>query len=357
MYLSQLQLFGVFPFGDVRIPFARDGEPRMITVIHGSGGTGKTSILKAISGTRPGYATMLQLPSSDLHTPPYAMCEWLLGDDDASRPHPLLVITPNVKPPSLGDTATLYRREQMLFDRRAKERGFAFVAFPTTRWFSRQSIALNAPVRTLARYDVRQPLTFDDAGRNDLTRESKQALCYAAAGMALSAVWEQSVKSSRPNPQHGALRALHEAMISFVNEIIGLAGCRYHGVDPISFEPMFTNGSGRMMPFEGLPRHVRHLVAFTAVTVRAVWAANPGRSPQHSEGVVLIDDLDLHQDDRTLQHLLASLRGGMPRIQWVVSTSSAEFAATCATEDVIALRQRVEDDRVELYRGAQAVTH
>jgi hypothetical protein len=53
-------------------------------------------------------------------------------------------------------------------------------------WFSRQPIALSAPARTVARYDVRASASGDDATRSDLARETKQALVYAAIAAALS---------------------------------------------------------------------------------------------------------------------------------------------------------------------------
>ncbi len=164
------------------LPFGDDsGAPRSVTVIHGSGGVGKTTLLCAIASTRPGYAVLPQVPTAVGAEAPAVVCDWVLGPDDPTRPHPLTVATPTpsfrVEPSDAAEVVR--RREQALFDRRAREGGFAHVAIGATRWFSRQPIAFSAPLRSIARYDVRAPAPQDEAARTDLARETKQALGYA----------------------------------------------------------------------------------------------------------------------------------------------------------------------------------
>ena len=125
MYLAHAELIGVAPFGHITFPFRNaDGDPRMVTVVQGAGGVGKTALLQILACTRPGHATVLMgrnMPEAK--APAHAMCEWVLDDDDDQRPHPLIVMTPNVPPRNDDEANVLRRREQALFDRRAKERG------------------------------------------------------------------------------------------------------------------------------------------------------------------------------------------------------------------------------------------
>src|SRR4051812_15860824 len=159
--------------------------PRPVTVLFGADGIGKTTLLTALSMTRPGYA-LPPLPhprpngAPTQDEPPAVVTEWLLGDDDPARPHPLLVASPSaVLASETSDAAVARRREQALFDRRAQtEGGFVFVGFSGARWFSRNANMLSTPERTILRYDVRQPGSFDDPTRADLTRETKQVLAY-----------------------------------------------------------------------------------------------------------------------------------------------------------------------------------
>jgi hypothetical protein len=352
MYLSGARLVGVGPFEDEVFPFSDDdGDPRMLTVVYGASGVGKTSLLSAIAATRPGHAIALQPeldPTGEATGPVFAVCDWRLGMDDPDRPHLLRVSSPTARLSDDEVVETMRRREQALFDRLAKENGFAFSSFSAARWFSRQPLALHAPARTVGRYDVRAPTSFDDASRSDLGRETKQALAYAAIGQALAAT---SGGHGR-RPEHLG-RAMHTA----VNSLVGLARFEYRGLDPQSFEPLFRDESGRLRGFDALPTQARHLVAFAALTVRTMAAAYPVRDPLEAEGVVLIDEVDLYQDRGDVERLVPALRSALPAVQWILTTSSAAVAGTADTRDVLALRRTRDKHRVEVFAGTAARTH
>ena len=76
-----------------------------------------------------------------------------------------------------------------------------------------------------------------------------------------------------------------------------------------------------------------------------------------SQGVVLIDDVEMHQDIAVQRALLPALRRALPRVQWIVTTSSPEIAQGCEASEVLALRRMPSSDRVELYEGELAVVH
>ncbi len=348
MYLASVRLVGIGPFDDVAVPFCHDdGEPRLVTVVHGGGGVGKTSLLAAISMTRPGHCIaptpgmLRQLPA------PQIITEFRLGLDDPDRPHPLCLATPNARVFAADDAEMMRRREQALFDKLARERGFVFVSLGASRWFSRQPIALSAPLRSVARYDVRAASAFDDASHSDLARETKQALAYAAVTGALTA------GGGGPS-EFGALAT---AMEHAVNELVGLAGFEYRGVEPRSLEPQFSSPDDELVAFDGLPTRARHLVAMGALTVRALWAAYPDCDPLGAEGVAVVDEIDLHQDEAVQTGLVPALRRALPGVQWIVTTTSPVVAASCDAASVIALRKTAQRSGVDLYVGASARTH
>jgi hypothetical protein len=354
MYLLRAELHGVGPFDHLELSFTDAQEqPRRMSVIHGGGGVGKTSLLSAIGTSRPGHATVQQprpeqLKLADGSASSWAAADWLLGQDDPERPHPLRVASPNVKLPGPEDQELTRRREQALFDRVAGEGGFAFLSIAATRWFSRQPIAISAPSRGVARYDVKQPAGLDDATRSDLSRETKQALAYAEIGTALA----------ERCPLEGEIRldTLGPAMLKVVDRLVSLTGFVYLGLDAVSWEPMFRSTDGARLPFDALPTRARHLVAFGALAVRTLWAAYPDRDPRIAEGVVLIDEVDLHQDAAVALKLPASLRAALPSVQWIVTTHSPVLAAGAAAGEVLALRAGTEG-RVELHAGPSAITH
>lgn len=356
MHLIRAHLFGVGPFGETTLPFCDDeGVPRRVVVVHGSGGAGKTLLLSAINATRPGHVVVLSASAlggyaapEASENPPKAACEWRLGLDDPERPHPLLTATPGAKL-GLPDEIELFRRrEQTLFDKNAQTGGFAFLLLPAQRWFSRQPVSINAPLRTIARHDLRTQGTLEDGARADLSRETKQALAYAEIGSALAQAG--SDKGRR-------LDLLGSAMRHSLAALLGLVGFSYRGLDAASFEPMFEDAEGRERPFDALPTRVRHLIAFAVLPVRMLFAAYPGADPTEAEGVVAIDEADLHQDPQTLLGLIAALNRALPRVQWILTTSSATLASSADTRDVLALRRLPDGDRVELCVGEAARTH
>lgn len=334
--------------------------PRAVTVLFGADGVGKTTLLGALSVTRPGYA----LPPSPYPGPPrpqaalalasggaaaphdepaFVVTEWVLGDDDPERPHPLVVASPSaVLAGETTESAGARRREQALFDRRAQhDGGFVFVGFSGARWFSRAANMLSVPERSILRYDVRHPASFDDPTRADLTRETKQALAYAGIAHALGG----------DSAEYTHLARLDAGMRAVADVMLEPFGFTYAGVSPISLEPEARDTSGKIVTFDALPRPARHLVSFGALTLRALFAAYPhAESPTESEGVVAIDDIESQQDPAMLRGLVPLLRRALPNVQWILTTASSQLAMACDPSAVVALR-RDETKRIEVGEG------
>ncbi len=355
MHLARARLFGVAPFGQLEADFCdAHGEPRPVTVVHGGAGVGKTTLIQALANTRPGHATLANALGTTDEGPLKITCAWHLGEDEPARPHPLVVGTPGGTP--TGEAAVLQRREQALFDRRAREQGgFVFLLFPANRWFSRQAVSIHAPTRNVMRYDVRSTTAFDHTSSADLTRETKQALAYAAIAAAL--VSGNAPTRSLSTRKAIDPRTLGAAMRETVDEIVRLTGFRYEGLEPLSFEPRFISPGGRSLTFDALPTRTRHLVAYVAITLKTLWAAYPNSDPRAAEGVVAIDDAELHQDAHVLAELIATLRSTLLGVQWIFTTSSPSLAAAAGPGQVLALRRMTQDDEVSVFADQQARTH
>lgn len=347
MHLLRMRLSGLGPFDELDLNFSNDdGEPRSMTVVHGGGGVGKTTLLTALANTRPGNAVVHSVTNTERETPGSAVCEFLLGQDDPERLHALVVASPNARVHTDDESELLRRREQAFFDRVARESGFVLVALGSHRWFSRQPVALVGPGRSLARYDVRSSVSGDEPSRGDLGRETKQALAYAAIAGALA-----GADASRRR-----FEALAHAMTHAVNHLVELVGFKFAGLDPLTLEPLFMDGE-RTRPFDALPTRARHLVAFAALPVRALWAAYPHRDPLDAEGIVAIDEVDLQQAPAVLGRLAPTLKRTLPHVQWVLAATSPLVAAACEASEVVALRTSPEHGGVEHYTGTQALTH
>lgn len=375
MRLLGLRLKNVGPFEDTFVRFAEGagghatttgtiGEPsagtddegaddggvcetpaaRPLTVLFGGGGIGKTTLLAALAVTRPGYA-IPPPPTPGVRPvraaegePSYAVTEWLLGEDDPERPHPLVVASPTaVLPGESNDAAIARRREQALFERRAQsDGGFVFVGFSGARWFSRTPNMLSTPERSVLRYDVRHPVSFDDPTRADLTRETKQVLAYAAIARALGA----------GHAEHAHLARFDAALREVADVLLAPFGFSYAGTSPLTLEPEARAGS-RVVALDALPRPARHLLSFGVLTLRALFAAYPrADEPRELEGVAAIDDVEAQQDPSMLRVLPALLKSALPNVQWILTTSSTQLALACAPGEVIALRRT--EERIEV---------
>jgi hypothetical protein len=351
MRLSHIELYGTGSLSGVKLGFGE--EPRGLTVLFGADGVGKTTVLSAIASTRPGHALPIiprRSRATEEEAPrevPFAIAEWMLGDDDPERPHPLRVASPNAQIADDGESA-LRRREQALFDKRAQDRGgYAFAAFSGARWFSRTPVMLATPERTVIRYDVRASASFDDASRADLTRETKQVLSFAGIASALEK--EQGA---------GDLAALDAALRDVASIALAPFHAQYDGVHPRTLEPIFSF-EGRDAIFEDLPRGARHLLAIMAGAVRVLHGAyaSSDKPVRAREGVVLVDDLEAQQDTALLRHIPALLKAALPRVQWIVATSATPVTLGCERDEVVALRREPDEGRVVVHEGAFAVLH
>ncbi|MET0413623.1 MAG: hypothetical protein ABW217_20105 [Polyangiaceae bacterium] len=328
--------------GDFHVSFAgEDGNPRPVTLIYGGPGSGKTTVLAAIAGTRPGYAASLSPRSSD--APCFARCEWLSGIDEPDHAHGLAVYSPNA-PDGFRPKDPASSREAVFFDRLARDGGFVFVSFAAVRWFSKAPLMLSTPERTVLRYDVRASEPFDDASRNDLTRDVKQTLTYAAVVRVL------------PQREDARHRVLGEFMSQLIDDLAQLSGYRYAELDPATLEPSFVTPSGQALRFDAIPSALKHAVAFGALTVRALWAAYPGVAPAHSQAVVAIDEIELHQDATLASALIDVLTRHLPNVQWVITTRSSALLGCRDADEILALGP-VEQRGVAIYDGSDARVH
>jgi hypothetical protein len=352
MHLASARLVGLGPIDDTTFRFGDSLEsPRRTTVILGGGGVGKTTLLAAIASTRPGHAVAQRARRSG--EPAYVVTEWALGADDPARPHTLRVASPNAVLDEAEDVAVLHRREQVVFDRKASEGGYALIAFSGGRWFSRAPLLLGGADRVLARHDPKASAVFDDPTRADLARETKQALATSllAAAIARSTPWASPEAVSKADSLERAVRAA-------VGPVARLSGHTFLGVDPSTFEPMFEGSTGGpLLAFDDLPVQARTLVAFGALVVRALHGAWPRADAREAEGVVLVDDAELHLDAAARRGLVPALREALPNVQWIIATASPDIASACDAGEVLALKRLEGSAQVELYEGELAVVH
>ena len=352
MYLERARVVGLGPFERLEVELCDlPNEPRLLTIVHGDGGTGKTTLLAAIAATRTGnhvvQSSVYRRPASK----PHAVCEWRLGSEDPERPHPLIVTTPGFSADDDDQAEQLRRREVVHFDRIANEAGgFAFVGLPGTRRYPKASLVVGDPARTVLRPDARGAPGFQDPNGVDMTRPIKLILAYAGISAALAD--SASGDEAGPDP-----RALGLALTAALDELLGLIGHRYRGLSPRTFEPRFETPGGELLPFDALSMQARQLVCLATIPTHQLWIANRGHDPRDAEGVIAVDDLEANLSDTVLLELPATLRQILPRAQWLLATSSPSVAHAAPIGATMTLRREPGSDRIEAYEGELALTH
>ncbi|MFV8749078.1 hypothetical protein ACNOYE_00850 [Nannocystaceae bacterium ST9] len=351
MYLERVRLVGLGPFDELELDLCeRPGEPRLLTVVYGEGGTGKSTLLAAIAATRPAHHVVQTSVWRRPGVNPHAICHWRLGAEDPERPHPLKISTPGVSVEVDEAEEQLRRRELVHFDRVLAEKGgFAFVGLPGTRRFPRANVLIGDPARTVLKADARGAPGFQDPNAVELTRPIKLILAYAAIATALAG---DSKGESGGDP-----RVLGVAIREALDELLGLVGCSYRGLSPRTFEPRFETANGEVLPFDALPMQARQLIAFASIPLHQLWVANNFADPRGCEGVILIDDVEFNLSNSLQAELLDGLRRVLPRAQWVLGTASPLLAHAAPLGCAITLRREPDSDRVVAYEGELSLTH
>lgn len=137
-----------------------------------------------------------------------------------------------------------------------------------------------------------------------------------------------------------------------------LPGCERVFYD---FDPDTNRGltvelqDGRVLPFDYLSDGMRSFIAMIADIAHRCVLLNPHYGPQVlelTEGIVLIDELDLHLHPSWQKEVINSLRESFPRIQFIISTHSPFLIQEAGDEQLIIL----DDCKVSQITGADQLS-
>lgn len=378
MYLAAVRLRNVGPFEDVTISLVdADGAPRPTTVVLGDSGAGKTTLLAAIASTRPGLVQAPPRARSDVAAPDaYVVARWQLGIDDPARPHELVLASPLADLHEHPTEAAARKREQAHFDRIASERGFCLVPLSTARWAGRAPAGGATPDRAVSSMDHRAHATFDDATRADLAREVKQGLVNAVTVAALRAYQappsprsastgpvgapDGRTSSMLPPPPNRPQREgppLHDLYRSTFAALLPDGEAVYEGIDSTSFEPLFRDQAGRIVPFDDLGFGIKNRIVMGGILLRRLSLAYPGKNPLECEGVALIDEIEAHLPQRRQREIVDVLRRAFPRLQLIVTTQSPHVIEGRAHDEIVVLSRDLQTGTIAVTGGPEAVLH
>lgn len=135
------------------------------------------------------------------------------------------------------------------------------------------------------------------------------------------------------------LLAIEEAVVACVQEATGF------GYELALEELQLTLEGGERVPFGILSDGYRNMVAMVADIAWRASVLNPhllGGAPALAEGVVLIDELDLHLHPRWQRRVLDDLRRAFPRLQFVATTHSPFIVQSLRPGQLINLDRTID---------------
>jgi predicted ATP-binding protein involved in virulence len=110
-----------------------------------------------------------------------------------------------------------------------------------------------------------------------------------------------------------------------------LPGAKAFRYDFTHQELRFSFEDGRHLPFRLLSGGYRNLLGLVADMAWRTVVLNPRHAadaPSRSEGVVLIDEIDLHLHPRWQRVVIGGLRSAFPRVQFVMTTHSPQVVSS-----------------------------
>lgn len=354
VYVRKLRIDGLKLLRDFELEFTRDGEPRMWTVLVGRNGLCKTAILRALALAASGRDRANQLAQGlhrslrDAREEGGALsiaAEFGFGEvgERFGRVHP----GDSISEPRRLLTELFLPAGRQLFEGRSRYDGsddrdpleavraalpvlnhWLVVAYGTNR-------SLPAP------HSASQP--------DDITHDRVASIFHNSPliGTGFADLFD--------GPSARAYVAiLKNAMLAHTDLLPAVTDVSLHGrggvntADRLVMSHRFTVRSGEAdlkLPATWLSQGYQAAIAWLADLVgQVIWEANAAGvhgnvQPDDMEGLVLVDELDLHLHPTWQVGFIAALKQTFPRLQFIVTTHSPMLLAGLEADEVVMLEE------------------
>ena len=124
---------------------------------------------------------------------------------------------------------------------------------------------------------------------------------------------------------------------------------------------IFRNEDGQvnMLPFKNLSDGYRNMIGMVADMVYRCIQLNPGlreRAVLETDGIVLIDELDLHLHPEWQRNIVADLKRVFPKIQFIVTTHSPFIIQSLTKEELIVLDKDFVEDKDPFRKSVEEIS-
>ncbi len=370
MYVRKLRIDGLKLLRDFELDFTRDGEPRMWTVLVGRNGLCKTSILRALALAASGRDRANQLAQGLHRSMRDARDErrelWIRGSfgfgeigERRGRHHPDSVSSPKRLLTWLALTAT-----RQLF-----EGGSAYVQ-PEGEDVERlppagmrelsaedplEQVRAASPVHAhwfVVAYGTNRSLPSPLSAKSpeDITHDRVASIFDNSPliGTGFADLFDNG--SARTYA-----RAIRKVMLAHADLLPAVTDVELGGqggvstADRLVMSHRFTIRSGSAdslkIPATWLSQGYQAAIAWLADLIgQIIWEANAAGGdgdiePEEMEGLVLVDELDLHLHPTWQVGFIPALKQTFPRLQFVVTTHSPMLLAGLEADEVVVLEE------------------
>ena len=390
MYIRNLEIKNLKLIRDLKINFSRGGEPRMWTVLVGRNGLCKTSILQAIALAASGPTRANQLadpPSMRDRRKPSEVVQWV-ASFEFGRLNAGFRAYPDVKPSeqrpeglaSYFNVPSHYHIVQGIsfyqskyFDVTVSEGRVFFLDMPLTGKFEHDQNNLFNPefvnaMKTLGKnwyynplesaraeglphwfvagYGVSRSLPFpnDTKSLDDPVRERLESLFGKGriTGTGFSDLLEKKLALDYSKTLKEALIG-HAGMLPGIRdfELRGKGGVRTAKdlIESHLFE--MDVGKGKVkVPATWLSHGYQATISWVADLIgQMFWETGKAVKLAEMEGLVLIDEIDLHLHPLWQVGLISTLKAAFPRVQFVATTHSPMMLTGLEADEIIVLDQ------------------
>lgn len=352
MYLRDLTLKNVKLLRDLKLPFIRNGKPRMWTVLLGENGLCKTTVLQAIAMAAVGWERANQLAEAGIdalrdrrqsNAEVEITADFTFGNlRHSQRKYPGWS-TPPANPPLLTSIVNL-KPDHNLLSGRSRYAGNSKLhrdplqeaqSTGLAHWF----VAAYGVRRTLPLPQLTQQLSNPHRKRLESLFDKNESLI----GTGFADLFENTKRSQEfaASLRHALLDdgALLPRIKGF--DLRGRGGITKaaHIVESHRFS--FTAGNRPVkIPATWLSQGYQALIAWVADLLGyAFWDANQAVLPSELEGLVLIDELDLHLHPMWQVQLIPALKRTFPNVQFVVTTHSPMLLPGLEADELWILKQ------------------
>ncbi|MFY0527556.1 AAA family ATPase [Archangium gephyra] len=360
MYLHELKVANLKLLRDMTIPFLHEGEPRSWTVFVGENGLCKTSLLRAIAlaaigperGNQLGQVFIPTMPDKRQPEDATVSIEATFGFSGTfhgDRKYPGLDANPPASPPGLVSKLTTSARIGVLRGNShfLDESGAKISTEPESLDPLQEARAIGLPLWFVAGYGV---------NRNLPPPQSTAGRAYVAVLDRLQSLFEgppliATDFVSRFDPDTARLfgaelkRAFvgHEVLPNVEDILLmGRGGIS----DPKTllaanrFKMKLPSGEELALPALWMSHGYQSTMAWVTDLVGQVWSeAGQPISLNQIEGLVLIDEIDLHLHPTWQRGLIRSLRRALPRVQFVATTHSPMVLPGLEPHEIFILEQ------------------